>query len=48
MPALLEIVGPGGADLVVTTDTVQDKQRAATFAAKAREKTLGDSGSEKP
>ncbi|MCM3900541.1 MAG: DUF2950 domain-containing protein [Pyrinomonadaceae bacterium] len=39
VPTLLEIVGPGGADLVVTRDTAQDKQRAATFAAKAREKT---------
>ena len=40
VPALLAIVGPGGADLVVTKDTAQDKQRAATFSAKAREKTL--------
>ena len=40
VPALLEIVGPGAADLVVTKDTAQDKQRAATFAAKAQEKTL--------
>jgi hypothetical protein len=35
---LLEILGPGGADLVVTGDTAQDKQRATTFAAKAQEK----------
>jgi hypothetical protein len=40
VPALQAIVGPGGADLVVTKDTAQDKQRAATFAAKAHEKTL--------
>jgi hypothetical protein len=40
VPTLLEIVGPGGADLVVTKDTAQDKQRAAGFSAKAQEKTL--------
>ena len=40
VPTLLAIVGPDGADLVVTKDEVQDKQRAATFAAKAQEKTL--------
>jgi len=39
VPALLEIVGPGAADLVETKDHVQDKQRATTFAAKAQEKT---------
>jgi hypothetical protein len=37
--ALVEILGPSGADLVVTEDTVQDKQRAEGFVAKAREKT---------
>jgi len=37
--ALVEIVGQESADLVVTKDTAQDKQRATTFAAKAREKT---------
>ena len=31
VPTLLEIVGPGGADLVVTRDAVQDKQRATTL-----------------
>jgi hypothetical protein len=36
---LLEIIGPGGAELVVTKDTAQDKQRAANFVAKAQEKT---------
>jgi hypothetical protein len=39
VPALLEIVGPHGDDLIETEDKVQDKQRATTFAAKAREKT---------
>src|SRR6267142_452184 len=37
--ALVEIVGQQSADLVITRDTAQDKQRATTFAAKAREKT---------
>jgi hypothetical protein len=36
---LLEIMGPGGTELVVTQDTAQDKQRTTTFAAAAREKT---------
>jgi hypothetical protein len=36
---LHEILGLGSAGLVETEDTVQDKQRAETFAAKAREKT---------
>lgn len=40
VPALLEILGPQGADLVETADKVQDNQRATTFAEKAREKTL--------
>lgn len=40
VPALMEIIGPYGADLVETADSVQDKERATTFAAKAREKTL--------
>jgi hypothetical protein len=40
VPALMEIIGPGGADLVETADQTQDKQRAATFSAKAKEKTL--------
>lgn len=39
VPTLLAIAGPSGADLVVTKDQVQDKQRAAEFAAKAQEKT---------
>lgn len=38
VPTLLEILGPGGTELVVTKDTAQDKQRAATFAAMSKEK----------
>ena len=38
VPALLEILGPGGEDLVESKDTVQDKSRAISFAAKAKEK----------
>ena len=33
-----EILGPGSDDLVVSEDQVQDKNRAAEFAAKAKEK----------
>jgi hypothetical protein len=40
VPALLEILGSAGADLIETADKVQDKERAATFSAKAKEKTL--------
>lgn len=39
VPALLEIVGPDGRDLVASADPVQDKQIAAEFVAKAHEKT---------
>ena len=39
VPTLQEILGPQGADMVATADATQDKQRAATFAAKAAEKT---------
>ncbi|MGE5347479.1 MAG: DUF2950 domain-containing protein [Acidithiobacillales bacterium] len=39
VPALKEILGPDGADLVVTTDPVQDKNQAEAFAEKAREKS---------
>jgi len=38
VPALLEILGPHGEDLVESKDTVQDKSRAVSFAAKAKEK----------
>ena len=37
--ALVEIVGQRDSDLVVTKDTVQDKERAKMFVAKAQEKT---------
>lgn len=38
VPALTSILGPGSEDLVASEDAVQDKSRAATFAAKAKEK----------
>jgi Protein of unknown function (DUF2950) len=38
VPALREILGPAGEDLVATEDTVQDKNRADAFAKKASEK----------
>ena len=38
VPALLEIFGPDGKDFVSSADPVQDKNRAAAFAAKARER----------
>jgi len=38
VPALKEILGPDGLDLVVTEDTVNDRTQAQNFAAKAREK----------
>ena len=38
VPALKEILGPDGLDLVVTEDPVNDKTQAKNFAAKAREK----------
>jgi Protein of unknown function (DUF2950) len=37
--ALKEILGPGSEDLVSSEDSVQDKNRAATFIEKAREKS---------
>ena len=36
--ALKEILGPGSDDLVASEDAVQDKNRAAEFSAKAKEK----------
>ena len=39
IPALLEILGPDGRDLVASEDPVQDKARAAQFSKLAREKT---------
>jgi len=38
VPALKEILGPDGEDLITSEDPVQDKNRAAEFAAKAKEK----------
>ena len=38
LPALKEVLGLDGEDLVASEDTVHDKNRAATFAEKAREK----------
>jgi hypothetical protein len=38
LPALKEVLGPDGQDLVASQDAVQDKNRAAAFAGKAREK----------
>ena len=39
VPALKEILGPEGDDLVSSSDPVMDKNRAMKFAAKAKEKT---------
>lgn len=38
LPALKEILGPDGQNLVASEDAVQDQNRAAAFAGKAREK----------
>ena len=38
LPALKEILGPAGEDLVSSEDPVQDKNIAAAFATKAQEK----------
>ncbi len=40
VPALKSIFGPEGIDLVVTGDEVLDRNQAAAFAAKAREKLV--------
>ena len=39
LPALRKILGPSGEALITSEDSVQDKNRAAAFAAKAREKS---------
>ncbi len=39
VPALKEILGPDGVDLVVSEDPVQDRNQSIAFAASAREKT---------
>jgi hypothetical protein len=38
IPALMNILGPDGRDLVSAADAVEDKNKAAAFAAKAHEK----------
>ena len=38
VPALDQILGPGGEDLIASEDTVRDKNIAVAFAAKAHEK----------
>jgi hypothetical protein len=40
VPALLELFGPAGKDLVSTADPVRDKSNAAAFVAKAQEKNV--------
>ena len=40
VPALKEILGPDGVDLVVTEDAVQDKNQSAEFATQARTRLL--------
>ena len=42
VPALKEILGPHGEDLVSSEDPVQDENNAASFAARAREKNEVD------
>jgi hypothetical protein len=39
IPALKEVLGPAGEDLVVTEDPVQDRNQGAAFAAMARQKS---------
>ncbi|MGE5277120.1 MAG: DUF2950 domain-containing protein [Acidobacteriota bacterium] len=48
VPALKEILGPEGEDIVATSDPVQDKNQLEAFAAKAREKTEIVSDAKKP
>ena len=43
VPALKEILGPDGVDLIVTDDPILDKNQATAWAAKAREKLVVDS-----
>lgn len=40
VPTLLTILGPDGKDLVSSADTVRDKNAAAAFVAKAKERNL--------
>jgi len=39
LPVLTKLLGPDGVDLVVSEDVVQDKNRSAAFAAKAKERS---------
>ena len=48
VPALLEILGPGGKDLVASGDQVEDRNRAVAFAAKAKEKNRLIIGADNP
>jgi hypothetical protein len=46
--ALKEILGPGSDDLVASEDAVQDKNRAAEFATKAKEKHSVEADAKNP
>src|SRR5215211_3140548 len=46
--AAKEILGPDGEDIVASEDPVQDKNRAAEFAAKAKEKMSVQAGKKNP
>lgn len=48
VPALKEILGPDGEDLVSSKDQVMDKNRAMEFAAKAKEKTVIEKDPDNP
>jgi len=48
VPALKEILGPDGVDLIVTDDPVLDKNQATAWAAKAREKLVVVSDPKQP
>jgi hypothetical protein len=48
VPALKEILGADGVDLIVTGDTVHDKNQATAWAAKAREKLVVSSVGKPP
>ena len=46
--AAKEILGPDGEDLIASEDPVQDKNRAAEFAAKAKEKISVETDKKNP
>ena len=48
VPVLKEILGPDSEDLISSEDPVMDKERALTFAAKAKEKQTIEIDSENP